>query len=450
MRKKTVEISRFFSPTELDALARESGLVQRESPVSGFKFLLAYTAGLLNTPDGTLAQLAAFLSSACDTNITPQAIDGRISENAKGFMQRCLEKAMMMIARSQVQEGQCLDGFHHVYAIDSTSLELDPSLVSSFRGSGGTASKASLRIQFAFDFRTGLMYMEIGDISLADSATLPKIVTDGLLPMDGDCLFLTDLGYFKVSTFSEMGRRKGCHFLSKLQFGVPLMDSDGNAVDINAVLGKAPENLEMEILLGGTLARLVLKRLPDEVVNSKIRKVNAARRRKGNQITARYRRFLHYAIFITNLPREYGMTRLYALYRIRWQVELIFRVWKSILSIHKIRSAKKSRVLCEVYGKLIVAILIGIISQSDWDGQRQVVLSMHKVARYIRVVAMNWVCAIVKGKESHRGFLEKAIKGTMRLCRKNRQKNKPSIEQILSRENAKDATIVYGSICALA
>jgi hypothetical protein len=41
----------------------------------------------------------------------------------------------------------------------------------------------------------------------------------------------------------------------------------------------------------------------------------------------------------------------------------------------------------------------------------------------------------VKGKDCHRKFLEKLIKQIIRLCRKNKQKNKPYIEMILEAMN---------------
>lgn len=126
------------------------------------------------------------------------------------------------------------------------------------------------------------------------------------------------------------------------------------------------------------------------------------------------------------------MDQLYSLYRIRWQVELVFKVWKSVLGMHKIRTRKSSRVYCEIYGKLILSVFISMMSVSDSVGiYGERVFSMHRVARQFVVVAMNWASAIMDGSVTHMKFLEKIGERNFKLCCKKRQKNKPTIEYIL-------------------
>ena len=73
----------------------------------------------------------------------------------------------------------------------------------------------------------------------SDTETFARLVEAKTLPMDGVCLFLTDLGYFKVATFGNLRRRPDCHFLSKLQFGVRLANPDGTDLDLQGLLRKA-------------------------------------------------------------------------------------------------------------------------------------------------------------------------------------------------------------------
>lgn len=119
----------------------------------------------------------------------------------------------------------------------------------------------------------------------------------------------------------------------------------------------------------------------------RIRKANEASQSKPQQIPDLYRLSLHYALFVTSLPAEYGMAQLFALYRIRWQVELALKVWKSVLAIHRLRSAKRERVLRDVYGKPIIAVLVSSLSAAAWAFLDGLAVSPHKVARHVRAVA---------------------------------------------------------------
>ena len=425
-----VEMSRFFSEGEMEKLARNTLFVERRSPITGFKFLVTFTTGLLNTPDGTLAQLAAFLSSACQTKVSTQAFDERIDATAMEFMRLCLEKAILMSRRPLVFDEGVLAGFDHVYVIDSTNFELHPSLANVFKGCGGGASKAAMRIQFVLDYLTGTVHIEIGDTKLSDPKTLHAIVRKRGLGMSGICLYLSDLGYFKTATFEEIAAIPDQYFVSKLMFGVKLADERGKELDLQKLLKKVPEAFDMTVRIGGLTCRLVGKRLPDNVVNQRLRKANEASERKGG-ITDAYRLFLHYALCITNLPPRYSSGVLFVLYRIRWRIELVFKTWKSILSIHKIRSAKHERVMCEVYGKLVLAVLSSLMcagAEALLDGA---VVSLHRVMRHLRVAGMAWAPAVMGGQRSLREFVATMTRDIARLCKKRSQKNKQTIEDIL-------------------
>lgn len=445
-----MDMAQYFSERKLQVLARECGLVKRSSPLTGFKFLLTFTTGLLNTPTGTLAQLAAFLSAACGTPVSPQAIDERIGPQAVAFMKQCFEAAIRLKWKSASADLGMLAGFDHVYLVDSTGFDLDPALCGFFKGAGGSGSKSALRIQLALDYVAQRIYVKIGDIKLDDAPTLLHLVSGTDLDLNGRCLFLSDLGYFKLDTFQTIDA-KGGYFLSKLMHGVKLQDADGIPLDIMALLKKNPESFSMTVCIKGTTYRMVGQRLSDEKVQERLRKANrtAAGKDPRKSITDAYRLFLHFAIFITNLPESYDMDALYVLYRVRWQIELVFKTWKSILSIHAIRSAKFERVMCEVYGKLILAILTTHFAvQSESDLLRT--LSLHRTMQWVKAMAMPWACAIVRGASALKKFVAEQINQIQRFCRKHSQRNKPTIACRLRKFDCGGAPKVPPSVPAFA
>lgn len=73
--------------------------------------------------------------------------------------------------------------------------------------------------------------------------------------------------------------------------------------------------------------------------------------------------WLEWSIFITNVPQEWlTLTQVALIYRLRWQIELLFKLWKSECQIDRIAGHLRARVLCEIYAKLIAAVIFQYIS----------------------------------------------------------------------------------------
>ena len=442
---------KFFSEEELNQTAKACGLTQRKSPITGFAFTLAFTTGLLNTPEGTLAQLAAFLSSACGTPVSPQAIDSRINEAAMACMHCCLEKAFEMVNRPSPREldAGLLKDFAHVYIADSTNFELHPSLRDVFGGSKGAASPAAMRIQLFYDYISGHIHVRIGDTKMCDAPTLQQVVQGDSLDLGDRSLFLSDLGYFKIATFKDI-HSKGHAFVTKLAFGVALLTEQGDRLDLRKLLSTAPASFEMRVVFDGVMFRLTGQKLPDHIVNQRLRKAaRSAERKRGTQISDAYRLFLQYALFLTNLADAFTPSQLFEIYRVRWQIELIFKTWKSILKIHKIRSARLPRTMCQVYGKLIIAALTTQFSGSIaalTPTRPAVVISYHRIMQHLQTVALQLSAAIWANGAKLARFIKALARDIRRLCPKKHQKSKPSIEARLAQATAQSSPVLIQPI----
>lgn len=51
------------------------------------------------------------------------------------------------------------------------------------------------------------------------------------------------------------------------------------------------------------------------------------------------------------------MEQVHELYTLRWQIEIVFRTWKSLFDIDHCRTVKQERIECHLYGKLIAIFL---------------------------------------------------------------------------------------------
>jgi IS4 transposase len=57
-------------------------------------------------------------------------------------------------------------------------------------------------------------------------------------------------------------------------------------------------------------------------------------------------------VVITNIPEELlSLDEAFVLTRVRWQIELLFKLWKSHGRVDEWRTTNPERILCEVYSE---------------------------------------------------------------------------------------------------
>jgi hypothetical protein len=103
---------------------------------------------------------------------------------------------------------------------------------------------------------------------------------------------------------------------------------------------------------------LVAIRVPQAVADERRRKLRATARRKQVAPSAASLALAEWTVFITNAPPALlALDEALVLGRARWQIELLFKLWKSQGRIDESRSGKPWRVLCEVYAKLLAMVV---------------------------------------------------------------------------------------------
>ncbi len=99
-------------------------------------------------------------------------------------------------------------------------------------------------------------------------------------------------------------------------------------------------------------------RVPQEVADQRRRRLYADAARRGRQPSALQLALASWTLYVTNLPPErLTVDEALVLGRARWQVELLFKRWKSHGQIDTWRSGKPSAIRCELYAKILAMIL---------------------------------------------------------------------------------------------
>jgi hypothetical protein len=114
--------------------------------------------------------------------------------------------------------------------------------------------------------------------------------------------------------------------------------------------------------------RLLAYHLPEEVVEQRRRQAYETARKKGRTPTHAYLHWLQYGWYITNVDATvWAATVVATVYRIRWQIELMFKQWKSLLQLHVLKGTRPERIRCLLYGRLItITMVMRVCSYAAW------------------------------------------------------------------------------------
>lgn len=85
---------------------------------------------------------------------------------------------------------------------------------------------------------------------------------------------------------------------------------------------------------------------------------NSAMARKNSQLKPETLALCDWTLLVTNLPVEdFTAHDILCLQRLRWQIELLFDLWKTDLSMDQWRSQQPHQILSEIYAKLLLALI---------------------------------------------------------------------------------------------
>lgn len=361
-----VEIAPFFTREELDELAKDSNFIQRKGKLDGSLFfdLIVFNSDKLK--DQSLNDLSIALKDRHGIEIKKQSLHDRFNANALLFLKNALEKLMQtqfLHKRAYLEE---FNVFNRILIKDSTCFQVDESLAEIYPGSGGAGSPASVRIQFEYDLLSG----RINDLSVNafnDQDASNSVATIEITEK-GD-LIIRDLAYMSLKVLDTIIIMQA-FFLCRLDPKTKAYEKDDDGpykkISFTEIRGFMQRNhlsvMEKQVYLGGEKTiqcRLIIHLMPEEEVAKRLRKARKNNKKKGrNDLSKEYIARAHLNLFITNADHfQIPTEKAWSLYRLRWQIELIFKIWKSFYEIEKVKKVKLHRFECYLYSKLIIIVL---------------------------------------------------------------------------------------------
>ena len=341
-----------------EKVERETGFVERASKMGGAEFVQTLSIGWLSNPDATLEELAQ-TAATIGVRISAQGLDQRFTESGAKLLKKVLDEAVTRLIGGEGPALPILKRFSAVYIQDSSVIELPDEFQGDWPGCGNGAGKglSAVKVEVRLDLRSGEMvgpFLENGRINDAAS----RIQKESTLAQS---LRIADVGYWSLDEMNRIADGGG-FWLSRLKSVVRIALPGGKSQNIvNFLKHVGCNSVDCQVLLSDnkpTHARLLAIRVPQEVADQRRRKLREDAQRRQKTVSQRSLALADWTVFVTNAPADLlTLPEALVIMRSRWQIELLFKLWKSHGKIDEWRSCKPWRILCEVYAKLLSMLI---------------------------------------------------------------------------------------------
>lgn len=370
------EAMEFILVQRAKALERATGFVQRSSvQLDGPVFSQTCVLTWMHNPSAGYSPLR-HTAGSLGVSVSTQAVEQRFSAASARLLRALVEEAVGQVISSEAAVPELLGRFNGVYLQDGTVLSLPKSFAPPWRGSGKVGQEAGLRIQVRWELGRGQLHGLWLQEARAAERSGPAITT----PLPAGSLFNGDMGYF---TLQEMRRRdqEGQYWLTHAKASLTLIDHHGQCWDLLSFLrAQKGKQVDVQVFVGKQErlpVRLIAVRVSAEVAKRRRQRANKqitpppkgcqARRvgsrkpkeqRRGKpkrkKVSRARLRLADWTILLTNVPQELlSVQEALVLVRCRWQIELLWKLWKQDGKLDTWRSCNPDRVLTEFYAKLL-------------------------------------------------------------------------------------------------
>lgn len=337
-------LDRLPSSFDLEASARASGALRRRRAVRSaavlLRLALVYAAGALS-----LRGTAAWASLGSVASLSDVALLKRLRGAADW-----LGEVVAAILCERVRCSTYAGGERVVRLVDATSL------------SAPGSRKSDWRVHLAYR-PGGTPHIE--QVALSDGRGSESLSRFACAPGD---IAIADRGYAKAGDLAGI-RAHGADFIVRTGWNaVRLRTCDGAPFDLFGALDGLPERGTASLTLAVALdragqrllpVRLIALRLDEAAAARNRRRARAKGRRQGKTPRAETLRAAGYMLLLTSLePDAFDADEVLALYRLRWQVELVFKRLKSLLDLDTLPARDPDLARCWIYAKIIAALLL--------------------------------------------------------------------------------------------
>jgi Transposase DDE domain len=364
---------------------RSSRWEQRRGQMTASQFVQLVTFGFVEDPHATLGHLAR-VGYAVGAAVTPQAISQRMTQAGVQMMKGLVQDAVRLLVQADPVDVEVLQRFPGgVFVNDATQIAWHDDWASEWDG-GGRA--AALKMPTVIDLLHGTLQTDLIAARQHDSVTA---LANQAFPVGS--VVIEDLGYLD-------GERMQTRLARQVATVVPyrsklaLLDGQGKRLCVGSWVTAQPHQwCERSVWWQGHMYRLIAMPVSDVVAERKRQGMRDAAQRHGRPVNPLTLRLAAWQVILTTLtPEQATFHEIGLLMRMRWQIELLFKLWKDEGKLDETRGFKPERIQIEFYAKVLGQLIVHwIILTTGWSlPDRSLVKMRRAIQEEMRHVVHLW------------------------------------------------------------
>jgi len=436
-------------------IERKTGFVQRSTvKLDGVTFVRGLVLCWMAEPEASYSQLRSCLA-ILGVDVTSQAVEQRFGPGSAELLKEVLNEGMKQVISHEGVVPELFARFQGVYYQDGSIVALPASMAEQYPGCGGKSPEAgvsSLRLEVRWELSHGGMSGPW--ITAGREAEHQGVAREEHLPVGS--LFVGDGNYFTFASMRARGEA-GDFWLVPARANLHFYDPQGIQTDVVSYLKKHAQEKIVDVQIQAGLkdrlpCRLIAVHLNREQRRIKARytvyqpakskgvqtcgpkgakstKKSGKSRQKSKRTSKSRLQVADWAILLTNVPAELlSAQEALVVMRCRWQIELLWKLWKQYGKIDAWRSGKPARIETEIYAKILgLLIQQWMTILGCWQDPRR---SLRKAQQVSQLAACALGFALV-GEMALTRVIERIMGAMSKGCRINPRRKKPNTYQMV-------------------
>lgn len=356
-----------FDASTLDNRGDQLEFCRRQRLITPFRFGLSVVASMASQQVQSIADLQRDFNALWEMEVSYKAFYNQLAKaSGAEFLRTSLCDLMGKLTMKVLgfQKGDALSAFHRIILQDGSSFAIHDALCQVFPGRFNTVKPAAVELHCTMDL--------LRDAPLTIVLTPDTASEQDYLPQPENlkgALFLADRGYLNLTYLRDVDRHGG-FFVVRAKEGlnprvIDAYREDGKRLrscqerDWQAIISKLPKRQRVALIVEWLIDHQPLRL---------------------RMIVSWNKETKCFVYLLTNLPEErYDIDTVCLIYKLRWQVELLFKEWKSYANLHAFDTTDEHIAEALIWASLAAAALKRFLAHAT-EHLLQVVMSTRKAA----------------------------------------------------------------------